>query len=71
VTNDNPAVDNFGSTAGCGNLTVAERHYKAIMAGTTSLRNNDKEPVLEAIIWSQGTCEEFMRKRMEESAVSC
>ncbi len=72
VTNDNPAVDNFGSTCwGVETLTVAERHYKAIMAGTDQFGgNNDKEPVLEA--YNMGVKEhgeEFMRKRMEESAV--
>lgn len=72
VTNDNPAVNSFGTTCwGVETLTVAERHYKAIMAGTDQFGgNNDKGPVLEA--YNMGVKEhgeEFMRKRMEESAV--
>ncbi len=72
VTNDNTAVNSFGTTCwGVETLTVAERHYKAIMAGTDQFGgNNDKGPVLEAYnmgVKEQG--EEFMRKRMEESAV--
>jgi beta-glucosidase len=72
VTNDNRAVNSFGTTCwGVETLSVAERHYKAIMAGTDQFGgNNDKGPVLEAYqmgIKEHG--EEFMRKRMEESAV--
>jgi beta-glucosidase len=72
VTNDNTAVNSFGTTCwGVETLTVAERHYKAIMAGTDQFGgNNDKGPVLEA--YNMGVKEhgeEFMRRRMEESAV--
>ncbi|HEX2393867.1 MAG TPA: glycoside hydrolase family 3 N-terminal domain-containing protein, partial [Bacteroidales bacterium] len=72
VTNDNPAVNSFGTTSwGVESLTVEERHYKAIMAGIDQFGgNNDKGPVVEA--YNMGVKEhgeEFMRKRFEESAV--
>ena len=72
VTNDNPAVNSFGTTPwGVETLTVAERHYKAIMAGMDQFGgNNDKGPVVEA--YQMGVKEhgeEFMRSRFEESAV--
>lgn len=72
VTKDNPAVNSFGSTSwGVESLTVAERHYKAIMAGMDQFGgNNDKGPVVEA--YNMGVKEhgeEFMRQRFELSAV--
>ncbi|HLO59172.1 MAG TPA: glycoside hydrolase family 3 N-terminal domain-containing protein [Bacteroidales bacterium] len=72
VTQDYKAIDGFGTTSwGVEGLTVAERHYKAIMAGMDQFGgNNDKGPVLEA--YQMGVKEhgeEFMRKRFEESAV--
>ena len=72
VTNDNPAVNSFGTTSwGVESLTVTERHYKAIMAGMDQFGgNNDKGPVVEA--YNMGVAEhgeEFMRKRFEQSAV--
>jgi|WetSurSiteA1Bulk_404760.scaffolds.fasta_scaffold00753_1 beta-glucosidase len=72
VTKDNPAVNSFGTTSwGVESLSVAERHYKAIMAGMDQFGgNNDKGPVVEA--YAMGVKEhgeEFMRKRFEESAV--
>ncbi len=72
VTHDNPAVNSFGTASwGVESLTVAERHYKAIMAGMDQFGgNNDKGPVVEA--YNMGVKEhgeEFMRKRFEESAV--
>jgi beta-glucosidase len=51
--------------------TVAERHYKIIMAGVDQFGgNNDAGPVIEA--YTMGVAEhgeEFMRMRFEESAV--
>jgi beta-glucosidase len=72
ITKDNPAVDNFGTTCwGAELLSVAERHYKVIMAGVDQFGgNNDKGPVVEA--YNMGVKEhgeEFMRARFEQSAV--
>ena len=72
VTKDETAVDGFGTTCwGVETLTVAERHYKAIMAGIDQFGgNNDKGPVVEA--YNMGVKEhgeEFMRTRFEQSAV--
>jgi beta-glucosidase len=72
VTSDEKAVDGFGSTCwGAETLTVAQRHYKIIMAGVDQFGgNNDAGPVLEAYqMGVQEHGEEFMRKRMEQSAV--
>ena len=73
VTKDETAVDGFGTTCwGVEELTVAERHYKIIMAGVDQFGgNNDAGPVIEA--YQMGVKEhgeEFMRARMEQSAVS-
>lgn len=72
VTKDLVAVDGFGTTPwGAESLTEAERHYKIIMAGVDQFGgNNAAGPVIEA--YNMGVKEhgeEFMRKRMEESAV--
>jgi len=72
VTNDEKVVDGFGSTCwGAETLTIAERHYKIIMAGVDQFGgNNDAGPVIEA--YKMGVKEhgeEFMRARMEQSAV--
>jgi beta-glucosidase len=72
VTNDEKAVDGFGTTCwGVENLSVPERHYKIIMAGVDQFGgNNDAGPVMEA--YKMGVKEhgeEFMRSRMEQSAV--
>lgn len=72
ITNDVSAVEKFeGKCWGVEKLSVAERHYKVIMAGVDQFGgNNDKGPVLEA--YKMGVKEhgeEFMRKRFEESAV--
>lgn len=72
VTKNLVAVDGFGTAPwGAENLTEAERHYKIIMAGVDQFGgNNDMKPVLEA--YNMGVKEhgeEFMRKRMEQSAV--
>lgn len=72
VTKDVTAVDGFGTTSwGVEKLSVAERHYKIIMAGVDQFGgNNDAGPVMEA--YDMGVKEhgeEFMRTRMEKSAV--
>ncbi len=72
VTRDETAVDGFGTASwGVEGLTVAERHYKLIMAGVDQFGgNNDKGPVVEA--YNMGVKEhgeEFMRTRLEQSAV--
>jgi beta-glucosidase len=65
-------VDGFGTTCwGAETLSVVERHYKIIMAGVDQFGgNNDKGPIVEAYqmgIKEHG--EQFMRARMEQSAV--
>ena len=72
VTRDVRAVDGFGTTPwGAETLTVAQRHYKILMAGVDQFGgNNEAGPVLEA--WRMGVAEhgeEWMRARMEQSAV--
>lgn len=72
VTHDYSAVDGFGTTCwGVENLTEVERHYKLIMAGVDQFGgNNESGPVVEAYqIGIEEHGEEFMRARMEESAV--
>lgn len=71
VTKDETAVDGFGTTCwGVETLSVAERHYKIIMAGVDQFGgNNDAGPVVEA--YKMGVKEHgeaFMRARMEQSA---
>jgi beta-glucosidase len=72
VTTDEKAVDGFGTTCwGVETLTIAQRHYKIIMAGVDQFGgNNDAGPVIEA--YQMGVKEHgeaFMRTRMEQSAV--
>jgi beta-glucosidase len=72
VTHDETAVNSFGTTCwGVEKLSVAERHYKILMAGVDQFGgNNDAGPVIEA--YQMGVKEhgeEFMRNRMEQSAV--
>ena len=72
VTSDEKAVDSFGTTCwGAETLSVAERHYKIIMAGVDQFGgNNDAGPVLEAYqMGVKENGEQFMRTRMEQSAV--
>ncbi len=72
VTGDVTGVDKFeGKSWGAETLSIAERHYKVIMAGVDQFGgNNDKGPVLEAYAMGvKENGEEFMRKRFEESAV--
>lgn len=60
-----------GKPWGVETLSVAERHYKVLMAGVDQFGgNNDKGPVLEA--YQMGVKEHgkrFMRKRFEQSAI--
>jgi beta-glucosidase len=70
--NEGPKPDMFmGKSWGAEKLTVAERHYKVLMAGADQFGgNNDAKPVLEA--YQMGVKEfgeSFMRKRFEQSAV--
>jgi beta-glucosidase len=72
ITKDITSVYKFeGKPFGVENLSVAERHYKAIQAGMDQFGgNNDMEPVLEA--YKLGVAEmgeEAMRARFEESAI--
>ncbi len=72
VTRDATAVNGFGTTPwGAEKLTVAERHYKIIMAGVDQFGgNNEAGPVIEA--YNMGVKEhgeQSMRARMEQSAV--
>ena len=72
ITSDVTAVDKFeGKCWGVEKLSVAERHYKIIMAGVDQFGgNNDKGPVLEAYaLGVKEHGEEPMRKRFEESAI--
>lgn len=72
VTSDEKAVDGFGTTCwGVETLSVAERHFKIIMAGVDQFGgNNDAAPVIEAYnMGIKANSENFMRKRMEQSAV--
>jgi beta-glucosidase len=72
ITADAPNIYEFrGKCWGVETLSVAERHYKAIIAGMDQFGgNNVMAPVLEA--FEMGVAEhgaEFMRKRFEQSAV--
>ncbi|SMQ72061.1 beta-glucosidase [Bacillus sp. OV166] len=74
ITADEPEnIDTFvgGKPWGVENLTVAERHYKLILAGVDQFGgNNEAGPILEA--YQMGIAEfgeAWMRKRFEESAV--
>ena len=73
VTGDETAVDVFltGKSWGVENLSIAQRHYKILMAGVDQFGgNNDAKPVIEA--YSMGVKdhgEAFMRARFEQSAV--
>jgi beta-glucosidase len=73
VTGDETAVDVFmtGKSWGVESLSIAERHYKVLMAGVDQFGgNNEVAPVLEG--YNMGVKEhgeEFMRARFEQSAV--
>ncbi len=72
VTREDAGMASFGRTPwGVEQLTVAERHYKILMAGCDQFGgNNDAEPVIEA--YQMGVKEfgeEGIRARFEQSAV--
>jgi beta-glucosidase len=73
ITGDQTAIDVFlsGKPWGVEKLTVAERHYKVLMAGVDQFGgNNEMGPVIEA--YNMGVKEHgeaFMRARFERSAV--
>ncbi len=72
ITNDETAVDAFsGRPFGVEDLSVAERHYRVIMAGVDQFGgNNDAGPVIEAFrLGVEEHGEDAMRARFEESAV--
>jgi beta-glucosidase len=76
ITDDeSPDISNMMGGGRCWGVeegyTVAERHYKIIMAGVDQFGgNNDAEPVIEAYhIGVAEHGESFMRARFEESAV--
>ncbi|MEY4904443.1 MAG: hypothetical protein RLZZ292_2258 [Bacteroidota bacterium] len=73
VTSDHNVMDNFvdGKPWGVEKLTLAERHYKILMAGVDQFGgNNDAKPVLEAYqMGVKEMGEAKMRARMETSAV--
>lgn len=71
VTGDYAAVDkHWGKPWGVENLSVAERHYRALLAGVDQFGGNqDKEPVLAAYrIWVAKHGEQSARERFENSA---
>lgn len=72
ITADAAAIDQFsGKPWGVEDLSVAERHYKAISAGIDQFGgNNEMGPVLEAYqMGVEEHGEEYMRERFETSAV--
>jgi beta-glucosidase len=72
ITGDVASVDVFqGKPWGVEELSIAERHYKVIMAGVDQFGgNNVAWPVIEAY-WMgvEEHSEAFMRRRFEQSAV--
>ena len=73
VTEDHKVMDGFldGKPWGVENLTLAERHYKILMAGVDQFGgNDDAKPILEAYqMGIKAIGEPKMRTRMEQSAV--
>ncbi len=72
VTADETGVEKAsGRSWGMETQTVADRHYKVLMAGVDQFGgNNEKGPVLEAYaIGVKEHGEQFMRARFEQSAV--
>lgn len=73
VTGDETAVDVFitGKPWGVDSLTIAQRHYKVLMAGVDQFGgNNEMGPVIQAYnIGVKEHGEKFIRARFEESAV--
>lgn len=71
VTHDERGMDGFGSTPwGVEHLTVAQRHYRIIMAGCDQFGgNNESGPVITAYkMGVEENGEAFMRERFEQSA---
>jgi len=73
ITADETALDQFltGKSWGVEGLSVAQRHYKILMAGVDQFGgNNDAAPVMAAYqIGVKEHGEAFMRARFEQSAV--
>ncbi|MEZ0538116.1 glycoside hydrolase family 3 protein [Fibrella arboris] len=73
ITADETAVDVFltGKSWGVEKLSLAERHYKILMAGADQFGgNNDAAPVMAAYTMGvKALGEKAMRARMEQSAV--
>jgi beta-glucosidase len=72
TANEGAKPDMFvGKSWGVEKLSIAERHYKVLMAGVDQFGgNNDAKPVIEA--YQMGVKEHgetYMRKRFEQSAV--
>lgn len=72
VTGNRSGENNFidGKPFGVEHLTLAQRHYKVLMAGVDQFGgNNEAQPIIEAYaIGVKELGEKNMRKRMEESA---
>mgnify|MGYP002921798037 CR=1 FL=1 len=72
ITGDETGIETFaGKPWGAEELSVAERHYRILMAGVDQFGgNNDKGPVLEAYkMGVEEMGEPAMRERFETSAV--
>jgi beta-glucosidase len=73
ITGDETVLDNLtaGKPWGVEKLSLAERHYKILMAGVDQFGgNNEAKPIIEAYaIGSKEHGEAWMRARMEQSAV--
>ena len=73
ITGDETVLDNFtaGKPWGVEKLSIAERHYKVLMAGVDQFGgNNEAKPIIEAYaMGSKEHGEAWMRARMEQSAV--
>lgn len=73
ITGNKTQMDNFvgGKPHGVEQLSIAQRHYKVLMAGVDQFGgNNEAAPILEA--YKMGIAEHgepWMRARMEQSAV--
>ena len=73
ITGDETVLDNFTARKpwGVEKLSIAERHYKVLMAGVDQFGgNNEAKPIIEAYaMGSKEHGEAWMRARMEQSAV--
>ncbi len=72
ITGNKTQMDNFvgGKPHGVEHLSVAQRHYKVLMAGVDQFGgNNEAAPILEAYKMGMAEHGEWMRARMEQSAV--